>query len=306
MRMESPKLRYAEPNGLREHIMSDDPNENPAEKPDAFAEPADWLAELREQYPEWEPPDPYDAVAMREASDDWWESCIEITDEQDHRVFTLSHELKRFLVLTEALARSAEANGLNSEPLIIFLQDAKSFYFGLQDRLPTAGEGVHVVVDRLKFKLEAQQHTSPSQAVPSPATPLQLTTAPPPNQGDEVVTEIDDLEARVSDDQEERRLKRSFDKPVIDREGFRLIWQGKIYTLKDTKEFWVLAHLGRNYGSWVHFRNLLTEVWTDSQVESNTVQKTVSNLRKKLKELGISDGLTIDGSNRDHYMLRRP
>jgi hypothetical protein len=84
MRMESPKLRHAEPNGLREHIMSGDPNENPAEKPDAFAEPADWLAELREQYPAWLPPDPYDPVAMRATCDYWWKSVIEKTDEQGY------------------------------------------------------------------------------------------------------------------------------------------------------------------------------------------------------------------------------
>lgn len=287
-------------------MMSGDQNENPAENPGAFAEPSDWLAELREQYPLWQPPDPSDPVAMRAACDDWWECYIEITDEQDHRVFTLSHELKRFLVLTEALARSAEANGLNSEPLIMFLQDAKSFYYGLQDRLPTAGDGVHVLVDRLKFKLEAQQPTFPSQAVPSPATPLQLTTAPPPNQGDEVVTEINDLEARVSDDQEERRLKRSFDKPVIDKAGFRVFWKGKIYTFKNTKEFLILAYLASNFGSWVPVNSLHNHVWKDSVVETNTVQKTVSNLRRRLKELGIADSLTIDGSNRDHYMLCRP
>jgi DNA-binding response OmpR family regulator len=198
------------------------------------------------------------------------------------------------------------ANDLGSAPLITFLEDARSFYFGLQDRLPIAGEHVRVLLEQLKFKLEAQQHTSPSQAVPSPATPQQLTTAPPPNQGDEVVTEIDDLEARVSDDQEERRLKRSFDKPVIDREGFRVFWKNKIYTFKNTKEFLILAYLASNFGSWVPVNSLHNHVWKDSVVETNTVQKTVSNLRRRLKELGIADSLTIDGSNRDHYMLRRP
>jgi hypothetical protein len=43
----------------------------------------------------------------------------------------------------------------------------------------------------------------------------------------------------------------------------------------------------------------------DRVIEPNTVQKTISNLRKKLKELGLSDELKIDGSNLHHYMLRR-
>jgi DNA-binding response OmpR family regulator len=113
-------------------------------------------------------------------------------------------------------------------------------------------------------------------------------------------------EVRDSADQKEQQdLKRSFDKPVVDTLGFRLLWQGKIYTLKNTKEFLILAHLARNFGSWVPSRKLITVVWQDALIEPNTVHKTVSNLRKKLKELGLSDELKIDGSNRDHYMLCR-
>ena len=76
---------------------------------------------------------------MRAAYDAWWNDYIEINDEQDGQVFTLSGGLKRFLVLTEALAKSAVANDLDSAPLITFLEDARSFYFGLQDHLPIAG-----------------------------------------------------------------------------------------------------------------------------------------------------------------------
>jgi hypothetical protein len=152
--MESPKLCYAEPNGLREHIMSGDPNEHPAEKPDAFAEPADWLTELRELYPEWKPPNAYDPEEMRAAYDAWWNDYIEINDEQDRQVFTLSGELKRFLVLTEALAKSAVANDLDSAPLITFLEDARSFCFGLQNRLPIAGEHVRVLLEQLNSSFQ--------------------------------------------------------------------------------------------------------------------------------------------------------
>ncbi|HEV3385486.1 MAG TPA: helix-turn-helix domain-containing protein [Gemmata sp.] len=111
-------------------------------------------------------------------------------------------------------------------------------------------------------------------------------------------------EVRDSDIQKEQRdLKRSFDKPVVDTVGFRLLWQGKIYTLKNTNEFRILAHLARNFGSWVPSSKLISVVWEDRVIAPNTVHKTVSNLRKKLKAFGLSDELKVDGSNRDYYML---
>jgi hypothetical protein len=36
------------------------------------------------------------------------------------------------------------------------------------------------------------------------------------------------------------------------------------------------------------------------------VQRTVTNLRKRLDELGLADDLMIDGTNSGYYMLRRP
>ena len=45
-----------------------------ADEPNTFAEASKWLTELREMYPEWQPPDPHDPVAMREACDNWWQT----------------------------------------------------------------------------------------------------------------------------------------------------------------------------------------------------------------------------------------
>jgi hypothetical protein len=149
----------------------------PDDEPSAFADLSDVLREVREQYPEWEPPDPYDAVVMREACDEWWDKYIEISDEQDHRTFTRSDELKRFLVSTEALARAAAANGLDSEPLLIFLHDAKEFYYKLRERLPTGVDPAHLLVDQLKFRLDAQQHAS--RPHPTPPSPTATVPAPP-------------------------------------------------------------------------------------------------------------------------------
>jgi Transcriptional regulatory protein, C terminal len=277
-----------------------------ADEPHAFAEAADWIAELREMYPEWHPPDPYDPVVMREACDEWRESYIEITEDQDHRDFTFLHDLKRFLFLTEILARSVEVNGMNSEPLLIFLRDGKLFSFDLEDRLPTANAAVFVLLERLKLKLEAQQPTAPSQAVLGPDSSQQITTAPPPNQGDDgIVTGVDSGEESGNvDPKKQRDLRRSFNEPVIDKEQFTMLWKGNPYTFKNTKEFKVLAYLATNFGSWVPINSLRNHVWGETIVGNNTVQKTISNLRNKLKGHGLSGELTIDGSNPENYMLK--
>jgi hypothetical protein len=94
------------------------------------------------------------------------------------------------------------------------------------------------------------------------------------------------------------------DRPLIDRQAFTMAWNGKTYTFKNTKEFSILAYLARNFDRWVPYRHLLSEIWQDTQVEANTVHKTISNLRTRLRGLGNTD-LEIDGSNPNHYRLRR-
>ena len=46
--------------------MTPDPSDIPDSVLKAFAEASDWFAELREEDPEWKPPDPYDVAVMRE------------------------------------------------------------------------------------------------------------------------------------------------------------------------------------------------------------------------------------------------
>lgn len=261
-----------------------EPSPPVADNPRAFAEAADWLPELRELYPEWEPPDPYDPEQMRESCDGWRESYIEIADEQDHQDFFLSDDLKKFLVLTEALARSAEANGLDSEPLIAFHRDAKFFYFKIQDRLPTAIDPVLVLLDRLKFKLDAQQQTSRPQATPSQAMPQ------PPSEPLLVLNQ-------------EHNERTNF--PQIDETQFVMRWHGKPCEFTSGKPFEVLVYLVRRFNTWVSMQDIMDEVWSESRTHENTVQAAISKIRRIIKNAGITD-LVIDGkTNPGHYKLHR-
>jgi hypothetical protein len=45
---------------------------------------------------------------------------------------------------------------------------------------------------------------------------------------------------------------------------------------------------------------IASDVWNDDDVEKLTIQRTVSNLRRRLS----NTGLEIDGSNKGHYALK--
>src|SRR4051812_9699379 len=107
---------------------------------------------VRELQAEIKPIDPSDPAMMRAACDFWWDEYIEITEQQAQRNLTLTDEVRNFLSLTESLAIAAEGNSLDSTPLVMFIHDAQSFYFGSQPQLPVAGPPVQILLDRLKYR----------------------------------------------------------------------------------------------------------------------------------------------------------
>jgi len=93
-------------------------------------------------------------------------------------------------------------------------------------------------------------------------------------------------------------------KPTIKEGTFEIAWKDKTCLLGNGMEFKVFEFLLRRPGFYYSTANLQEAVWGhDSMVEKNTIQRTVSNLRKKLTEAGMI-ALTIDGSQRDHYALK--
>ncbi len=72
----------------------------------------------------------------------------------------------------------------------------------------------------------------------------------------------------------------------VDRGTFSASYRGKPCTLGNTKEFRVLERLNQTSGKFVTYDDLIDDVWGDDTTDESTVQKTVSNLRRKLTVLG--------------------
>jgi DNA-binding response OmpR family regulator len=89
---------------------------------------------------------------------------------------------------------------------------------------------------------------------------------------------------------------------VFDDERFEVLLAGKPCPLGNSYEYAVLKRLSRRPGAFVSVDSLRTDVWRDDDTEKNTIQRTICNLRRKLRDAGLS-GVTIDGRQRGHYRL---
>ncbi len=92
---------------------------------------------------------------------------------------------------------------------------------------------------------------------------------------------------------------------VLDEESFEARLGNRSCLLGNTFEFRLLARLNRRLGRYIHIDTLREDVWQDRQTAKNTIQRTVSNLRRKLHDAGLV-GVLIDGSQRGHYGLLLP
>ncbi len=72
-----------------------------------------------------------------------------------------------------------------------------------------------------------------------------------------------------------------------------------------TREFHVVDRLLRAGDQFVTVQKLQDDVWNDTHVEKNTVQRTVCNVRRKFHKAGFV-GVTLDGTQRDKYRLVYP
>jgi DNA-binding response OmpR family regulator len=91
---------------------------------------------------------------------------------------------------------------------------------------------------------------------------------------------------------------------IVDRDTFSVRYRGLECFLGFTMDFLLLERFQRSRGIYLSIRTLMQDVWPLGKViDDATVQKTVSNLRKKLKAKELSDKIVIDGSQRGHYRL---
>jgi hypothetical protein len=91
---------------------------------------------------------------------------------------------------------------------------------------------------------------------------------------------------------------------VVDRGTFSVHWREKTCPLGHTKEFLFIEYLSRKPDRYFSVADLIDAVWEGDDTEPNTIQKTVSNLRKKLRQAEMGD-LTIQ-AERGHYRMKLP
>ncbi|MFM7165230.1 MAG: winged helix-turn-helix domain-containing protein, partial [Planctomycetaceae bacterium] len=90
---------------------------------------------------------------------------------------------------------------------------------------------------------------------------------------------------------------------VFDDGTFTVAYGSTSCELRNTKEYALLKRLASAPGTYLSNEKLRESVWRDEEIGKNTIQRTVSNLRRKLREQGIAR-IVIDGKkNKDHYAL---
>ena len=90
---------------------------------------------------------------------------------------------------------------------------------------------------------------------------------------------------------------------AFDDGKFTVSYGSKDCELRNTQEYSLLKRLANARATYLSNDTLRASVWNDEEVGKNTIQRTVSNLRRKLRAQGIT-GIEIDGKkNKDHYAL---
>jgi hypothetical protein len=88
----------------------------------------------------------------------------------------------------------------------------------------------------------------------------------------------------------------------VDATDFTARLGAKCCPLGNTNEFAVLARLNHSFGRYVSIDALRTDVWQNPHTEKYAIQRTISNVRRKLKDARITE-VVILCPTRDHYRL---
>lgn len=91
--------------------------------------------------------------------------------------------------------------------------------------------------------------------------------------------------------------------PVADDERLVACFRDKECFLGNTMELKLFGRLARRPGTYVTTETLFKDVWGGNTRTKNTVHKTASILRRKLRDAGMADMLTIDGKQRDRLAM---
>ena len=90
--------------------------------------------------------------------------------------------------------------------------------------------------------------------------------------------------------------------PTADQGEFAFKYGSGACELGNSKEFWFIERLAKSPERYIDHDKLREDVWDGQIIQKGTIAKTASNLRKKLKESGMT-GVEIDGKQKGHYRL---
>ena len=124
---------------------------------------------------------------------------------------------------------------------------------------------------------------------------------------------IEFVRHRASEKSRESLHQEAADEPASDSDihddtklvlsNFSVKYKGQECFLGNHKPFAILERLNRTPKDFVSLETLRQDIWgVIDLVDDETIQKHVSNLRKKLEKAGV-DGIVIDGEQRGHYRL---
>lgn len=88
----------------------------------------------------------------------------------------------------------------------------------------------------------------------------------------------------------------------INEETFTVHQGAQNCFLGNTRPFHVLVRLAESQGGYLPIHTLSNDVWGTDRTTTNTIQRTISTLRRLLDEANIT-GICIDGSQQGHYCL---
>ena len=88
--------------------------------------------------------------------------------------------------------------------------------------------------------------------------------------------------------------------------GTFTVWNSGVpCPLGNTVEFRLICALAKRPGQYMTHESLMSSTWNGQVVQTGTVHKTASNLRRRLREAEIT-GVNIDGKNRGHLAITLP
>lgn len=93
------------------------------------------------------------------------------------------------------------------------------------------------------------------------------------------------------------------ERPILDSSTLTMMWKGKHLHLGHTLSFRLMAVLIRRSNRYVTHVDLAEEVWDTDDMSTATIRSQVRELRRKLRQCGMSDLATAIRGHNGRYIL---